>query len=98
MEAPFSHSIAGTPDKGSSPLEPATHPFRIALTIGFGGMLLIFLIAGVDAVRLLREMRAQNRILREASLQRSQNLATIRSYVLLSHNYMGDYLLDEDEQ
>jgi signal transduction histidine kinase len=61
-------------------------------------MLLIFLIAGVDAVRLLRGMRAENKILREASLERSQRLASIRSYVLLSQTYMSDYFMDADEQ
>ncbi len=65
---------------------------------GFGGILLIFIVAAVDAVRLLHEMRAENKILRDASLERSHHLASIRSYVLLSHTYMGDYLLDLDEQ
>ena len=65
---------------------------------GFGGILLIFIVAAVDAVRLLHEMRAENKILRDASLERSHHLASIRSYVLLSHTYMGDYLLDLDDQ
>ncbi len=43
-------------------------------------------------------MRAENKILREASLERSQRLASIRSYVLLSQTYMGDYFMDADEQ
>ncbi|MGD1091378.1 MAG: sensor histidine kinase [Bryobacteraceae bacterium] len=71
---------------------------RLALVLGFGGMLLIFLIAAVDAVRLLREMRVENKVLRDASLERSRRLSSIRSYVLLSENYIGDYLFDEDEQ
>ena len=33
-----------------------------------------------------------------ASLDRSHRLASIRSYVLLSDTYMGDYLLDSDGQ
>ncbi len=66
--------------------------------VGFGGMLLIFLVAGVDAVRLLREMRAESKILRDASLDRSHRLASIRSYILLSHTCLGDYLLDSDQQ
>src|SRR5579863_4030476 len=60
-------------------------------------MLAIFLVAGVDAVRLLHHMRVENKILRDASFERSQRLASIRSYVLLSHSYMGDYLMDSDE-
>ena len=61
-------------------------------------MLLIFVVAGVDAARVLREMRAENNILREASLERSHRLASIRSYVLLIHTYLSDYLIDLDEQ
>jgi signal transduction histidine kinase len=83
-------------------MEPAssqsTRGLRLALALGFSGMLLIFLIAGADAVRLLRGMRAENKILREASLERSQRLASIRSYVLLSQTYMSDYFMDADEQ
>jgi len=47
-------------------------------------MLLIFVVAGVDSIRLLNRMRADSRILRGASLERSRRLATVRSYVLLS--------------
>jgi len=61
-------------------------------------MLLILLAAGLDAVRLLGEMRAENKILRDAALERSHRLASIRSYVLLSQAYMGDYLMDPDAQ
>jgi signal transduction histidine kinase len=47
-------------------------------------MLLIFLVAAIDSVRLLNHMRADSRILRAASLERSRRLATVRSYILLS--------------
>lgn len=70
---------------------------RLALVAGFSGILLIFVLAAVDAVRLLHEMRAENKILSDASLDRSHRLASIRSYVLLSDTYMGD-LLDADGQ
>lgn len=61
-------------------------------------MLGIFLLAGVDAVRLLRDLRAENKILRDASLERSRRLASIRSFVVLSNTYLGDYVLDPDAQ
>ena len=50
---------------------------RIALMAGFGGMALIFLLATVDAVRLLGEMRAENKILRDATLERTNHLESI---------------------
>jgi signal transduction histidine kinase len=59
-------------------------------------MLLIFVIAAVDSVRLLHQMRADSRILRAASLERSRRLATVRSYILLSrkrdHSELRDAL------
>ena len=61
-----------------------TRGLRLILIAGFGGMLLIFMIAAVDSVRLLHQMRADSRILRAASLERSRRLATVRSYILLS--------------
>ena len=63
----------------SEPLAASVLP----LSPVFGGMLLIFLVAAVDAVRLLNHMRAENEILRDASLERSRRLASIRSYILL---------------
>jgi signal transduction histidine kinase len=78
--------------------DPSAHPLRRALIAGFGGMLIIFLVAGVDAVRLLHQMRVENKVLRDASFERSQRLASIRSYVLLSHSYMGDFLMDSDAE
>jgi signal transduction histidine kinase len=71
---------------------------RLALMIGFGGMALLFLIATIDAVRLLGAMRAENKLLRDAALQRSNHLASIRTSILLTHTYLGDYLLDSDRQ
>jgi signal transduction histidine kinase len=47
-------------------------------------MLLIFVVAAIDSIRLLNQMRADSRILRAASLERSRRLATVRSYILLS--------------
>jgi signal transduction histidine kinase len=78
--------------------DSSTRRLRLTLTLGFGGMLLIFLLAGVDAVRLLARMRTENKILRGASLERSQRLAYVRSYILLSRSFMGDALLDSNQQ
>jgi signal transduction histidine kinase len=69
---------------------------RFALFVGLGGMSLIFLLATIDALRLLDAMRAENKILRDAALQRTNHLASIRSSILLTHTYLGDYLLDSD--
>jgi signal transduction histidine kinase len=61
-------------------------------------MALIFFLATLDAVRLLGAIRSENKILRDAALQRTIHLESVRSYVLLTHSYLGDYFLDSDEQ
>src|ERR1051325_11396687 len=80
---------------------PAPKPYtasslRFALTLGLGGMAVIFLIATIDALRLLNTMRAENRILRAAALERSNHLTSIRSCILLTQTYLGEYLVDSD--
>ena len=84
-------------EAGLTGSDKSVRGLRLALVAGFGGILLIFVLAAVDAVRLLHEMRAEHKILRDASLDRSHRLASIRSYVLLSDTYMGD-LLDSDDR
>ncbi len=81
---------------GTATPDYSARGLRIALMAGLGGMALIFLIATIDAVRLLDTMRAENKILRAAALQRTNHLASIRSSILLTHTYLGDYFLDSD--
>jgi signal transduction histidine kinase len=73
---------------------PSSSALRLILIAGFGGMLLIFVVAGVDSIRLLNQMRADSRILRAASLERSRRLATVRSYILLSRSRNQSELRD----
>jgi signal transduction histidine kinase len=80
------------------PLTSSGRGLRFALMAGFGGMALIFLFATVEAVRLLGAMRAENKILRAATLERTNHLESIRSTVLLTHTYFGDFLLDSDQK
>jgi signal transduction histidine kinase len=61
---------------------------------GFCGIAIIFLLAMIDAVRLLGNMRAENEVLRDQAVARSRQLSSIRSYVFLTHVYVGDYLAD----
>lgn len=71
---------------------------RLVLIAGFGGMALIFFLATLDAVRLLGTMRTENRVLRDAALQRINRLESVRSSVLLTYTYLGDYFMDSDVQ
>jgi len=87
-------SLAAAPKLSDAPASR----LRLILTIGFSGIALIFLVATLDSVRLLQTMRAENTLLRQSALDRSNHLAAIRSSILLTNSYLGDYLLDSDRR
>jgi signal transduction histidine kinase len=62
---------------------------RIALIAGLGGMLGIFAVAGWESVRLLAAMRAENQELQNAARLRSRKLASIRTSILVSQQWLG---------
>src|ERR1051326_544348 len=69
---------------------------RIALIVGFGGLLAIIAVAGFDALRVLRKIRADGDEIRQEFLARNHVLNDIRSDVYLSGTYVRDYLLEPD--
>jgi len=72
------------------------HGLRYVLIAGLGGMLAIFGVAAVQAIRLLGAMRAENRASSEQALDRSHKLATVRYCVLLSQQYLNEHARDTD--
>src|SRR6202167_838958 len=71
---------------------------RLALLIGFGGLLLIMALAGIDAQRVLQQFRQSDEQIRHRYLSQNQVLNDIRSDVYLSGTYVRDYLLDPDPE
>ena len=71
-------------------------PTRIALLLGFGGLLALLVFTGLDAVRLLTQMRDSNTSLRREFLERSSRLDDIRSKVYLSGTLVRDYVLEPE--
>ncbi len=69
---------------------------RITLAAGFGGLLIIVALAGVDALRVLREIRVEDDQIRTQFLLRNHLLNDVRSKLYLSGTYVRDYLLDPD--
>lgn len=67
---------------------------RAVLLSGFGGLLLLMVFAGVDGLRVLRQMQERSGVIQHDFLERSQVLNQIRSDVYLSGTYARDYLLD----
>ena len=71
---------------------------RVALAAGFGGLLLIMTLGGVDALRVLREIRREEDQVRTRFLFRNHVLNDMRSKIYLSGTYVRDYLLDPDPE
>jgi signal transduction histidine kinase len=69
---------------------------RTVLLVGFGGLLLLMVFAGVDGLQVLRRMQNRSGAIQHAFLERSQVLNQIRSDVYLSGTYARDYLLDPE--
>src|ERR1035438_8232991 len=71
---------------------------RITLVVGFGGLLLIMALAGIDALLVLRQFRRSDEEIRQRYLSQNHVLNDIRSDVYVSGTYIRDYLLDPDPE
>src|SRR5262245_24812815 len=69
---------------------------RFALIAGFGGLLIISTLAGMDTLRVLRQIRANGDRIRQEFLFRNHVLNNIRSDLYLSGTFVRDYLLETD--
>jgi signal transduction histidine kinase len=71
---------------------------RMALVIGFGGLISIMALAGFDALRSLQQFRRGDDQIRRHYLSQNHVLNDIRSDVYVSGTYVRDYLLEPDLQ
>ena len=71
---------------------------RLALAVGFGSLLLIMALAGVDALRVLRDFRSNDDRIRREFLSQNRVLNEIKSEVYLSGTYVRDYLLEPETE
>jgi len=71
---------------------------RVALALGFGGLLSIMGLAGIDALRVLQKFRASDEQIRSRYLSENHVLNDIRSDVYVSGTYVRDYLLEPEPQ
>jgi signal transduction histidine kinase len=63
---------------------------------GFGGLLTIVALGGVDALRVLRQIRRQDDQIRRQFLAQNHVLNDIRGQLYLSGTYVRDYVLDPE--
>ena len=75
---------------GARPLR--VNAWRV-LVAGFGGLLILMTLAGVDSLSVLREVRRSNVDIRKTYLLRNRELEQIRSGIYLSGTAVRDYLL-----
>ncbi|HYL36465.1 MAG TPA: ATP-binding protein [Bryobacteraceae bacterium] len=71
---------------------------RVALVVGFGGLLTIMALAGLDALRVLQDVRKDDDRIRSQFLFQNHVLNDIRSQVYLSGTYIRDYLLEPEPE
>jgi signal transduction histidine kinase len=76
--------------------KPLPFNSRLALVAGFGSILVIMTLAGLDALRVLRDVRRSDDNIRRQFLFQNHVLNDIRSQVYLSGTYVRDYLLEPD--
>ncbi len=69
---------------------------RLMLILGFGGLLALMALAGIDALRALHQIQGSNDAIREDFLARNRVLEQIRSDLYLSGTYLRDYLLEPE--
>src|ERR1700694_1382695 len=69
---------------------------RLTLAVGFGGLLGILALAGIDALRVLQQIRRDDDQIRRQFLFRNHVLNDIRSELYLSGTYVRDYLLEPE--
>ena len=71
---------------------------RLALMVGFGSLLAIMALAGIDALRVLQSFRTNDDRIRRQFLFRNHVLNDIRSEVYVSGTYVRDYLLEPETE
>src|SRR6516162_6659814 len=69
---------------------------RVAVIVGFGGLLAIITLSGVNTLRVMQEIRRNDDQIRQEFLLRNHILNNIRSDLYLSGTYVRDYLLDPE--
>jgi signal transduction histidine kinase len=69
---------------------------RFALGVGFGGLLAIMALAGIDGIRVLQRIRRNENQIRRQFLLQNRALNEIRSQLYLSGSYVRDYLLEPE--
>lgn len=91
----MSQSTVRTP---RDPAKPARLAIRIALIVGFGGLIAIIIAGGFYSLRIAREVQERSRELQADYLSRERMLEEIRSDLFESGNVIRDYVLTGSDE
>jgi signal transduction histidine kinase len=69
---------------------------RVALILGFGVLLTLLALSGINAIQVLSQLQSSNESTLGEFLGRARQLDEIRSAIYLSGTYIRDYLLEPD--
>src|ERR1700722_15436532 len=69
---------------------------RRLVLAGFGGLLVLMMVAGADALLVLRQVRASDTQVRDVYVRRSRALDQVRAGIYKSAIVMRDFLLASD--
>ena len=77
-------------------MRAVTGTSRLVLAVGFGGLLLLMVFAGIDGIRTLQQIETSNDNIRAGFLLRTRVLEQIRGDLYVSGTYVRDYLLEPE--
>ncbi len=75
----------------------AGHQTRIALFVGFGGLLFLLAVLGLSAISFLSQIRSREDKIRQDYVNRDRVLQGLRSDIYTSGTYIRDFLLDTND-
>src|SRR5579872_4221287 len=81
---------------GTYPPERGLRKTRRVLLLGFGVLLILLILCGLNALQVLSELQTNNKSILSDFLQEQQRLDKIRSAIYLSGTYLRDYLLEPE--
>src|SRR5689334_6974468 len=79
-------------------IQPVKAVTQVVLVVGFGALLAMMALAGIDSINVLVQIQARNFETRQNYLTRNRALEQIRAGLYLSGTSAQDYLLEQNPQ
>src|SRR5579864_1091161 len=77
-------------------IHPIKFGTQVVLVVGFGGLLAMMSLAGIDSITVLVQIQARNYEIRQNYLTRARALEQVRTGLYSSWTNARDYLLERD--